>query len=159
MDCNQSGGQGEGVSLLNDEHRLASDIKLLGRSVRERWPVADDVKRETVDRLREIINKRTVDVMTKEGPEPMDGPADSNAIAAARVLTAMVGQNQKDEHHDEGKTVHHAHEHVLRLDAKRTRLLAVAERLGIAVDDGGSAGERAGVVDQGNAGSPQGVGE
>lgn len=39
--------------------------------------------------------------MTRDGVETVDGPADANAISAAKVLVAMAGQNQADRHLDD----------------------------------------------------------
>lgn len=83
---------------MTDPHRTPSDINLVSRAVRERWSIPADRRGVVVARLLEIVEKRTVDVMTKEGPASMEGPADSNANAAARVLVAMEGQNQADDH-------------------------------------------------------------
>lgn len=63
-----------------------------------------------VDRLFEIIEKKTVSVATKLGPVNLDGPADANAIAATRALIAMVGQNQKADPVIQTHDHHHTHE-------------------------------------------------
>lgn len=142
---NQPGGKGATSGLLLDDRHVRGDARMIRQSLR--WAVSDDVKADLLKRLHRILRKRTVDVMTKDGPVPMEGPADANAIAAARVLAAIEGQNQKDQHHDDGKRVHHEHEHVFQLESKRTRLLTVARRIGVAVNAPGDAGRGAGVVD------------
>lgn len=88
-------GQGR-TTLLTDPHRLQSDIILIGRAVAEEWDIPD--RATIVERLMEVVRKRSVEVMSKEGPIALEGPADANAIAASRVLAAMVGQNQSERH-------------------------------------------------------------
>ena len=106
-----SRGQGQSVTILSpeDEKRHQADIRLAARAVKWRWPVPEDSKSVIIERLLTVVKKEAVAVMTKEGPAELDGPADSNAIAAARVLVAMEGQNQSDEQHDKGETVNHRH--------------------------------------------------
>ncbi len=100
-------GQEEDTTLLTDPHRMSHDLRLLARAVKERWPVR---KRDVVvKRLLGIVEKTQVEVMTKTGPASLDGPADANAVAAARVLVAMEAQNQDDQHHNDGETVNHKH--------------------------------------------------
>jgi len=53
---------------------------LIGRAVRERWPITTGIKQSIVDRLAGIVS---------------DG-ADAESIAAARVLTACEKQNLED---------------------------------------------------------------
>ncbi len=74
------------------------DIGLLNRAIRQRWAIPADVQEEAVKRLKQIIHKPVVRVMTVNGPEPLDGPADANAVRAAAVLTQMTAQNQADDH-------------------------------------------------------------
>ena len=90
------GGQGGDFSLLADPHRIQSDCAMARRAIREGWPVK---RREmVVERLEEIVEKRTLTIATATGIVEVEGPADSNAIAAARVLVAMDGLNQADDH-------------------------------------------------------------
>lgn len=70
---------------------------MISRAIRERWPVPDGMKRRTLHRLAKVIRKTAVMVNTKDGPVPVDGPADANAVRAAAVLVAMTGQNQTDD--------------------------------------------------------------
>lgn len=93
------------MTLLADDHRLASDIKLAARAIRKRWPITETAKKTLVKRLNEIVTKKSVEVMTREGPVAMELPADTNAISAGRVLAMMESQNQSDEHHAEGETL------------------------------------------------------
>ncbi len=86
---------GKGVSgLLLDPLAETKDISLLRRAIKERWRIPEDRKDGLVTRLFDIVEKTSVTVMTKDGPESIDDKADTNAIAAARVIVAMEGQNQ-----------------------------------------------------------------
>lgn len=58
--------------------------------------MSDAVRRNVMDRLLEVVDKRVVEVPTKTGPAFLDGPADANSVAAARVLVAMDSQNQAE---------------------------------------------------------------
>ena len=124
-----SGGQGVGVSILADTRRTRSDLRMIGMSAKKRWPTKESHKRIIRDRLMEIVQKRTVGVMSKGGPVELEAPADANAIAAARVYGLFESQNQADDHHAEGELV--THEHIV--DERRDRLAAIASRLGVGV--------------------------
>ena len=93
-----SGGQGE-LTVLGDPHRLESDMNLIRRAVRERWPVAANRRPAVVDRLLKIVERETVDVPAGDGVFSSTYHADSNAIKAAVVLRTMEADNQRDEHH------------------------------------------------------------
>lgn len=85
--------------LLLDQNRTRSDCRMAARAVKERWAVNDLVKVAVVERLTEIVEKRSVTVTNREGDvDECEDTADSHAIAASRVLVAIVGQNQADEH-------------------------------------------------------------
>lgn len=126
------------VTILADPHHTRSDLRMIARAIKQRWPTTDEIKAETVQRMREVVNKRTVTVLTKEGTAALEGPADSNAVAAARVLERMEAQNQADEHKLMPDLHQHDHEHTVTLEQRRTRLLEIAhtigERVGIAGD-------------------------
>jgi hypothetical protein len=87
--------------LCRDENKQREDIALIGRAIRNRWPMSAKTRRALVNRLVAVTEKE--EVLVEYGPDktliPMDGPADDKAIAAARVLVSMMGQNQADEHH------------------------------------------------------------
>jgi hypothetical protein len=69
---------------------------MVSRAVRENWDVPGEKRGEIVDRLLKVVEKQEVEVMTKEGVVAIDGPADVNAVRAARVLVAMDALNQTD---------------------------------------------------------------
>jgi hypothetical protein len=95
------GSRGLGLSepLLLDPHRLNEDIRLAGRVAKNpRWKLPEAKCDDLVSRLFDITTKTAVSVVTRKGDEiSVDGPADANAIAAARVIVQMMGQNQADE--------------------------------------------------------------
>src|SRR4051812_7409767 len=91
------GGLGElQTDLLAGDTHIKSDLRLIARAVREGWDVAKDRRVRVVDRLMKVVDKEAVSVMTKDGPVSLDGPADSAAVGAARVLVAMDSINQTD---------------------------------------------------------------
>ena len=90
-------GTGLSTPFLRDSISAEkADLALARRAVRERWPMSDAVRRNVMDRLLEVVDKRVVEVPTKTGPAFLDGPADANSVAAARVLVAMDAQNQAE---------------------------------------------------------------
>jgi hypothetical protein len=85
--------------FLKDPLAERKDISMLSNIIsRNRFDIPDDIKRECVNRLATIASKEFVDVMTREGPVPMDGPADVNAVAAIRVIGMFESMIQKDQH-------------------------------------------------------------
>lgn len=91
-----TGRGGDSGRLLTNPNTVNKDLRLLNRAVRSGWNIRrkNMIKR----RLESVLLKETVSVPTKNGMVEVDGPADSNAIAAARVLVAMNGQDQADDH-------------------------------------------------------------
>ena len=97
----KAGGQGLHTDLLNDPHRTAEDIRLVNRAVRNRWGIKPTERAEVVERLMRVVRKESVTAMNKQGEAvELDGPADAAAVQAAKVIVAMEGQNQSDEHLD-----------------------------------------------------------
>ena len=90
-------GKGLSTPILLDPLAERKDIALAKRAVRERWNIPDSVRDQLTERLRKVVAKESVEVMTSKGPQSLEHPADVNSIAAARVLVAMEGQNQSDE--------------------------------------------------------------
>lgn len=88
---------GELTAVLVTPGDERKDIALVRRAFKERWAGVESKASAIVERLAEIVEKRTVEVVTKHGVAEVDGPADQNAIAAASVLVTMMGQNQRDE--------------------------------------------------------------
>lgn len=64
-----------------------------------RWMLTDSQRGDVIARLRAIIKKRTVTIVTKDGPQESEDTADKNAIAACRVLAELESQNQRDDEH------------------------------------------------------------
>jgi hypothetical protein len=97
-EASASRGQGLSEPILLDPHRIQEDARLVARAVKHRWPLKRSKCRGLVERLFAITEKTAVTVLNKKGEtESVDGPADVNAVAAARVLVQMMGQNQEDE--------------------------------------------------------------
>lgn len=94
------------MEILSDENRhsaVVKDARLILRADRERWPVPIEVRAAVVKRLTEIVQKTETAVVDKEGGVNYDeNVADKNAIAASRALAALVAQNQRDEHPQQG---------------------------------------------------------
>lgn len=85
--------------LLQDPLAERKDIAMLSNIIkRNRWPIPDSVKPVLINRLCSIAAKDSVSVMTKGGLVAIDGPADTNSVAAIRVLALLEAQNQRDEH-------------------------------------------------------------
>lgn len=93
----ESRGIGLSEPTLLNPATVRSDARLVARAIKERWNIPEEKRPAIVGRLLDIVGKTHVTVMTKTGPEELDDKADVNAIAAARVLVAMEGQNQADE--------------------------------------------------------------
>ena len=89
----------EAPEVLTDPNRTRSDCRLAARAIKERWAVSPTAKTAIVERLTEIVEKRSVTVTNREGNvDECEDTADMHAIAASRVLVSIVGQNQADEH-------------------------------------------------------------
>lgn len=94
--------RGSGDLLASDGvaevKRTQEDLALVARAIKRGWDVPPEFRSVLKERLRKIVEKDTVSVMTKDGPIELDGPADSNAIRAAGVVVAMAAQDQADDH-------------------------------------------------------------
>jgi len=86
---------------LGDERYVKADTALLRRAIREGWGVSRETKEAAKARMDAIVRKKVVLTLTQNGPVENEDVADSNAIAAARVLTSMTGQDQADDHHED----------------------------------------------------------
>ena len=114
--------------LMTD--KPSRDIALVANAIKKRWPIKAANARELVDRLLDITRKTEVTVATKDGVATVEAPADVNAIAAARVLVAMVGQNEKAaEGPRAGPTINVGVQVDARSDDRRDRILQIAERV------------------------------
>lgn len=130
---NRAGDSG-GLLTSDNPKEIKKDLRMIEGAVRKGW----NIKRKNMiqRRLLEIMEKTHVSVPTKNGMVDCDGPADSNAIAAARVLVAMNGQDQADDHlalkngQPEPSTVVTIHNNVTSIDARRIELARLANKLG-----------------------------
>ena len=80
---------------MSDQDERA--IRELSPLQRNRWLLTETQRKEVIARLRAIIKKRCVTVITKDGPQQSEDTADKNAIAACRVLAELESQNQRDD--------------------------------------------------------------
>jgi hypothetical protein len=88
---NNSWGKGGILKDTSSPHEVNKDIALIQRALKGRW----NIKKKALiqDRLLEVLAKQEVTVPTKDGAITLDEPADRNAVAAARVLVQMHGQD------------------------------------------------------------------
>ncbi len=107
----ESGAQGETISdgdpgrLLGDERYVKSDTALIRRAIAAGWAVPKAIRDATVARMDGIVRKTAVLVPTAQGVVENEAIADANAIAAARVLTTMTGQDQQGIQHEDNLAV------------------------------------------------------
>lgn len=97
-DSESSRGIGLSEPILQDPHRVYEDTRIASKAVRGRWDIPSEKRVVLVDRLFGIVEKKSNVVLTKSGLFNSESDADSNAIAASKVLVAMVGQDQADDH-------------------------------------------------------------
>ncbi len=90
------GGQGE-ILPTSDGHHTRADIALVGRAVRQRWGIPPEIRTELPAAMRQIVNKESVTILDSWGVA-IEVSNDRERIAAAKVLVAMEGQNQADDH-------------------------------------------------------------
>lgn len=103
-------GRGRGPlqsSLLVDEFQTPRDVAMTARAINEGWVIPADARPELVERLREIVRKRSVKRWVgggEMGPMPVDDEerADVNSIKAGSVLVSMSPPTAKHEHDIKG---------------------------------------------------------
>ena len=84
-----------------------------------RWPIPAEKRAVVITKLLEIVEK---------APDPRD------VRGAAAALIAADRLNQADEHHADPQQRTVIHEHTHTLNANRSRIAALADRLGIDFD-------------------------
>lgn len=91
------------TDILQDPNCIAEDISMVSRMVKSRrWPEINPKRqRHIISRLFRIVRKDLVTTDTPSGPVIDEAKADSNSIAAAKVLLAIEGQVQADQHHQD----------------------------------------------------------
>ena len=144
------------TSVSNAANEI-SETRLLARAVTQRWPIKPEYRETVIRRLLMIV----LDESKHEDGTPRCSIRER--IAAARAIISAEAQNQADEQQQEGRTIHHEHDHVIgvtatTVDVRRPRLLALAERLGIRVVDGRVIEPGADGAAAGNVGSDDGDG-
>lgn len=93
--------------LGNNEFQRGKDLKLTAAAVNLGWNIPADARPELVERLREIVRKRSVPRWIsggEGGPIPVQDEerADVNSIRAGSVLVSMDPPTAKHEHDVKG---------------------------------------------------------
>ena len=80
-------------SQKKDLALVSNAVRRFGESLREAGP-------EMVDRLRGIVNKTSVQVVTEDGDLiESEAMADENSMRAVEILGKLIVIEQKDDHH------------------------------------------------------------
>lgn len=95
------------TDLLAGTTHTRSDLRAVTRAINEGWVIPADARPELVERLREIVRKRSVKRWVgggEMGPMPVDDEerADVNSIKAGSVLVSMSPPTAKHEHDIKG---------------------------------------------------------
>ena len=69
--------------LFLDGSKFHDDLRLLGKALKQRWEIPDDVRQVIMSRLRDVIE---------------NSPDEEMVLKAIVQVRNMEGQNQKDEH-------------------------------------------------------------
>ncbi len=125
--------RGTDVTVLANPTESKQDCLLVQQAVKQRWPIDTRKAEIVVNRLMGIVETTEVMCPTADGGiGPDQAKAAANSIAASRVLTAMVAQNQRDEAAEkpkQGMTVNVGVAVNGGSDDRRNRTLAIAERI------------------------------
>ena len=97
QDDDSSRGIGLSEPILQDPHRVYEDTRIAAVAIKKRWNIPEGKRSGLIDRLFGITEKTSNVILTKAGPFDSESDADKNAVAAAKVILAMEGQNQVDE--------------------------------------------------------------
>lgn len=88
------------TELLNNPNELRKDLALVSQAVRRFGSRLREVGPDLIDRLADIVNKKTVSTLTKDGDfVEVEALADENAIRASEILIKAFAIDQKDDHH------------------------------------------------------------
>jgi len=145
----ESGAERDGgLALFQNPKEFKQDVALVSTAVKKRFPITETKAKKIVDRMMNIIEKRSVTIALAEGMTfNCESTADKNATAAAKVIQAMAAMNQKDEIESvrrsgpqkQSQTVVNVGVNVdNRIDERRNRALAIADRFrngGVLVTD------------------------
>ncbi len=102
--------RGKGKAFLNIES--LNDIRLIGRAIKEDWPVTPEIKSQVVEALRDIVSSGIPDLV----------------IPASRVLMAGDMLNQRRRAAEEKK--------LQQEQQRKLELIELAIKLGLVRDDG-----------------------
>ena len=83
-------------ALLSDPDHIRADTRMVGRALRNGWPIKPEHKALLVETMVGIAKTETVLVATEDGPVAVSNAR--NQINATRNLIAMEAQNQADDH-------------------------------------------------------------
>lgn len=78
------------AELFRDPRHLRSDLRLLRRAVRERWPIPAEARVELVARMEAAV----AFLLSPEGPGPGGMVTARALVALARALMAMIDANR-----------------------------------------------------------------
>jgi hypothetical protein len=84
--------------LLRDPMRTKEDLELTEMMVQGVWQQGARTRKQILERLHEIAQKRTATVFTKFGPVESEIQADELAVKAMRLAILIEQQDQKDRH-------------------------------------------------------------
>lgn len=126
----ESDGGAEGGNRAESGLTKLHDARLESLAVRRgwikgRWPTGVP-KGELIEQIKGKGDVTLAERTALAAFELLEGSERAKGIGG-RIVVAMEKQNQKDDHHADGKTVHH--EHRLTVDDERSRLAALAERI------------------------------
>lgn len=81
--------QDSGMEIISDPHHVRSDLRLLQRAIKNRWPISDEMREKTVKAVYALIDSGTCE--------------ERWLINAAKVLAQMDGLNARREEASGGK--------------------------------------------------------
>jgi len=85
--------------FLEDSLAARKDISMLSNILtRRRFGLSHETKQRLICLLCRIAEKQYVDVVTSDGIQQIDGPADKTAVMAMKVLALFEQIDQKDAH-------------------------------------------------------------
>jgi hypothetical protein len=114
--------------ILQTTKEQSKDSRLIKRAIAEQWPVKPEHAKIVVERLIGIVQKTSVTVPAGDGVFESESEADKNATRASALLATMVKSNHAKQ--SGGTTVNVGVNVDNRIDERRNRTLAIAERFG-----------------------------
>ena len=88
------------TDLLVNDRNAKKDLAMVSQAVRRFGSRLKEVGPEIVDRLMTIMQKKTVQTLTKDGDVvEVESLADEHAMQAAAILQRAIALDQKEDHH------------------------------------------------------------